>query len=80
MPEIPKWRVPDNPKSRVPDRALFIGGQELLPDDTKLCTRCRERLPLGRFTPKPGRPSGYDSWCRACRADYNRTWRAARKG
>lgn len=39
---------------------------------TKTCTRCQERKPLGieHFPPHNRTKSGFDSWCRACRATY----------
>ncbi len=45
----------------------------------KTCTRCRQMLPLEKFTPKPHLSSGYDSWCRPCRNENLRAWRAKRR-
>jgi ribosomal protein L40E len=48
-------------------------------DGLKWCTRCNRRLPVEQFTPKPQLSSGYDSWCRPCRAENLRQWRAKRR-
>lgn len=39
---------------------------------TKTCTRCREDKPLNteNFPPHNRTKSGFDSWCRKCRATY----------
>ena len=39
---------------------------------TKTCTRCREDKPLDtvNFPPHNRTKSGFDSWCRTCRATY----------
>ena len=39
---------------------------------TKTCTRCRVEKPLdaATFPPHNKTKSGFDSWCRACRAEY----------
>jgi hypothetical protein len=41
--------------------------------------RCRHMLPLGAFALKPKLYSGRDSWCRPCRAESVRAWRAKRR-
>jgi len=48
-------------------------------DGLKLCSKCRERKPLGGFAPKPALRSGRDSWCGACRAAASRAWRARQR-
>jgi hypothetical protein len=48
-------------------------------DGHKECSRCGRRLPVEQFTPKPRLSSGYDSWCRACRNENLRAWRAKRR-
>lgn len=39
---------------------------------TKTCTRCRDEKPLDtkHFPPHNRTKSGFDSWCRVCRATY----------
>jgi hypothetical protein len=53
-------------------------GQDVI-RGTKACTRCRQMLPLESFAPKPKVSSGFDSWCRRCRAENLRVWRAKRR-
>jgi hypothetical protein len=57
----------------------FVSGQDLLTGGRKACAHCQRILPLASFTPKPALTSGYDSWCRSCRAEYLREWRVKRK-
>jgi hypothetical protein len=54
-------------------------GQDVLTGGIKMCTLCRKKLPLESFTAKPHLSSGRDSWCRTCRAENLRAWRAKRK-
>jgi 5-methylcytosine-specific restriction endonuclease McrA len=44
----------------------------------KACTHCGAVKPLSGFTPRPSRPSGYQSWCRACVQANARKWIAGR--
>ncbi len=52
-------------------------GQDVIRGE-KGCTRCRRMLPLDQFARKPSLSSGRDSWCRGCRAENLRQWRARR--
>jgi predicted nucleic acid-binding Zn ribbon protein len=45
-------------------------------DSGKWCTSCREWLPLEAFGPRAELRSGFDSWCRSCRGERVRQWRA----
>jgi hypothetical protein len=54
-------------------------GQDLVTGGRKLCACCRQFLPLETFSPKALARSGLDSWCRPCRAENLRAWRAKRK-
>jgi hypothetical protein len=50
----------------------------VIPERThKRCTRCQGWLPLEAFPPNPKLRSGFHSYCRACRDEYRREWRAA---
>lgn len=42
--------------------------------EQKRCSKCRELKPLSEFNPRPERPSGYRSECKACqyRRQYER--------
>ena len=42
----------------------------------KWCTAGRHWLPLEAFAPKAELRSGLDSWCRVCRRERVRQWRA----
>lgn len=44
-------------------------------DNTKACSKCRERKPAGEFASKPSLRTGLDSWCRECRRVASREWR-----
>jgi hypothetical protein len=54
------------------------GAQDVL-GGAKLCSRCQQRLPLNSFTPNPRFSSGWDSWCRGCRAELSARLGAKRK-
>lgn len=42
-----------------------------------LCLKCKAELPLEKFAPVGlhKQKRGYDSWCRLCRNENQRTWR-----
>ena len=42
----------------------------------KWCCRCQQWLSPEAFRLNPNNSSGLDSWCRACRAEAVREWRA----
>jgi hypothetical protein len=43
----------------------------------KTCTKCRKTKEVEQFYRKSGNRDGKDSWCRTCRKEYQRAWRAA---
>jgi hypothetical protein len=57
---------------------FLLSGQDVV-NGAKRCTRCSQTLPLDSFAPKPKLSSGFDSWCRPCRAENLRAWRAKRR-
>lgn len=40
---------------------------------TKTCSRCRTAKPVSEFGPHPKTKDGFQSWCRQCVREYNRT-------
>ena len=44
---------------------------------TKVCHACKRCKPLTAFYCRRASPDGRDFWCRECRANYFRRWRAA---
>lgn len=43
------------------------------------CSTCRHALSPSAFIPRPNRPRGFHSRCKACAAEANRAWRAERR-
>lgn len=41
----------------------------------KLCTKCNEELPLSSFQVDKTTFTGYSSWCKSCKKDYNQRYR-----
>lgn len=41
--------------------------------ETKKCSRCRQEKPLAEFANDKSTPTGLQSWCRACYAEYQRS-------
>jgi hypothetical protein len=44
------------------------------PDGFKVCTLCRETLPVGRFHKGGSSSDGLKSWCKACVARKDQEW------
>lgn len=57
----------------VERRLAAIYGQ---PPTRKRCSRCEQTLPVADFRANAKLRSGWDSWCRPCRAKANQIWRA----
>ena len=45
---------------------------------SKKCTRCGKLTPFDGFYKNVARRDGYDSWCKACKRDYNANQRKLR--
>jgi hypothetical protein len=45
-------------------------------DPHKRCSRCGKWLPFAAFPRNPRLKSGFDSWCRECKAEAAKRWRA----
>ena len=50
-------------------------GENFSPE-RKRCARCGEWKPPEGFSPNPRMRNGLDSWCKECRNEYTRQWRA----
>ena len=46
---------------------------------TRRCSRCKQDKPESEFC-FDKRRQNYRSWCKTCRAEYNKTWRDANPG
>ncbi len=57
---------------------FLLSGQDVV-NGAKRCTRCSQTLPVEQFAKKPQLSSGLDSWCRECRNENLRDWRAKRR-
>ena len=41
--------------------------------ETKVCTHCKEDLPIDDFHVDRRKKDGHDTWCKGCVREYNRT-------
>ena len=46
--------------------------KEALDKGHKICTECQEELPLSMFNVDKKTFTGYSSWCKGCKKEYNR--------
>jgi hypothetical protein len=53
--------------------------EERLESGKQRCGKCGELLPLDRFSPSRGTPTGREYWCRPCRREYRRALYFARR-
>ena len=42
--------------------------------ELKICTKCKEALPLDRFNKRSQDQSKYQSWCRSCKNNLETRW------
>ena len=47
---------------------------------TKICSKCKKRLPISCFFKRNNRLSGHTSQCKYCKGKYKKNWRRTVKG
>lgn len=48
-------------------------------EETKVCVRCLNRYPLSQFHRNARSLDGHDSYCKHCKSELKRIWRAERE-
>ena len=51
------------------DRPIQVGNGTAVIDGKKICTKCRNWLPVERFNKNAAQPGGLHTWCKICRSE-----------
>ena len=68
------------PKNIPSNNSDGRGGQEIMAEETKVCTKCGgPPKPITEFNKNAARPDGHESRCRVCTAQHQRDYVAMKK-